>query len=683
MIPMIMDERKPLRSLVTDKTCIGRLPEAISCRCKEVLWGENVATIVIPRTAKHFDDLHEGGIIKLKKDDQLGLQLYRIAKIGRVLSNGNVTISCEHISYDQKKIPVLPFKGVGVQNAVSEMQLHVMGSYPFKLYTDMTNNYSQIQYLVPTNYRDILGGTEGSFRDIFSGPGGICEMLCDNCDTYILNHRGQNTGVTIEYGKNLSELSHERDVSGNYDALLGYATTQDSKVVIGDLCVLTSSSEQKVLIVDLTDKLAEGQTPTKNVVNTLTQAYAAQNDIANPAVTIGVQFQPLRGTDQYELIKKLETINLGDYVNVRVTSLGVDTLAEVIEVEYDTLEENYVSMVLGNHIRSLSATISRNATKTDVTNSIASYNRTINQEEVFNRLTNNGAEEGLFFEDGHLYINLTYAKAGTIVADMIKGGTLKLGGTDNQNGILYVYNSGGTLIGRITNNGLGVDDASGYRRVVVANGQMQFYLKSGSSWVTSGYVTGQTVNGDVELCSNRNGSVYIQNMKANLTANSQAILTTAGLAVTGTFSATKTKSRLVTTEDYGKRLLYAYEMPSPMFGDIGEGETDENGECIIDIDDVFDETVSTWVEYQVFLQPEGEGNLYIAEKKRNYFIVKGTKNTKFAWELKVKQRDYEYERLDENDVLEYDIDDTDTSIYDDELIDLIVELEEAVYETVE
>ena len=39
-----------------------------------------------------------------------------------------------------------------------------------------------------------------------------------------------------------------------------------------------------------------------------------------------------------------------------------------------------------------------------------------------------------------------------------------------------------------------------------------------------------------------------------------------------------------------------------MFGDLGEGVTDENGECCVSLDDVFAETVSTGIEYQVFLQ---------------------------------------------------------------------------------
>lgn len=110
-----------------------------------------------------------------------------------------------------------------------------------------------------------------------------------------------------------------------------------------------------------------------------------------------------------------------------------------------------------------------------------------------------------------------------------------------------------------------------------------------------------------------------------------------------------TKSRLVETSNYEKRLLFAYETPTPLFGDIGEATIDEDGFAYVDIDDIFSETVASRVEYQVFLQAEGEGSCYIAEKHPNYFVIKGTPNLKVAWELKAKQRDYELLRLEQSD----------------------------------
>lgn len=110
-----------------------------------------------------------------------------------------------------------------------------------------------------------------------------------------------------------------------------------------------------------------------------------------------------------------------------------------------------------------------------------------------------------------------------------------------------------------------------------------------------------------------------------------------------------TKARIVKTSNFGTVLQYCYEMASPIFGDIGEAQTDDNGECYIFLDDLFGETVNSECEYQVFLQKEGPGDLWVAEKKSNYFVIKGTENLKFAWEIKVPQKDYETERLENYD----------------------------------
>jgi hypothetical protein len=89
------------------------------------------------------------------------------------------------------------------------------------------------------------------------------------------------------------------------------------------------------------------------------------------------------------------------------------------------------------------------ATNTSVSNAISTalnnYDPTsvLDQEKIFNILTNNSRENGLWLVDGHLYLNFTYAK----------GQTLKLGGSGNGNGLLEVYSNAGVKSGVIDNNG--------------------------------------------------------------------------------------------------------------------------------------------------------------------------------------------------------------------------------------
>lgn len=79
--------------------------------------------------------------------------------------------------------------------------------------------------------------------------------------------------------------------------------------------------------------------------------------------------------------------------------------------------------------------------------------------------------------------------------------------------------------------------------------------------------------------------------------------------VVGNFSVTGTKSVIAETENYGDQLFYCYETPTPTLGDFGGGVIGKDGMAIISIDDIFQESTETEIEYYVFLQNEGEGSL--------------------------------------------------------------------------
>ena len=119
-----------------------------------------------------------------------------------------------------------------------------------------------------------------------------------------------------------------------------------------------------------------------------------------------------------------------------------------------------------------------------------------------------------------------------------------------------------------------------------------------------------------------------------------------------------TKSRVVETPDYGNRLLYCYETPTPMFGDIGEGVISDSGDCYVWLDPVFAETVESY-GYQVFLQPYGRGECYVSERKGAYFIVKGDSGLAFGWEIKAKQSGYDQLRIERDDLRTVGTDGTD------------------------
>lgn len=114
----------------------------------------------------------------------------------------------------------------------------------------------------------------------------------------------------------------------------------------------------------------------------------------------------------------------------------------------------------------------------------------------------------------------------------------------------------------------------------------------------------------------------------------------------GNLSVSGSKNCVQETENFGKRLINAYETCDYYFGDIGESQT-INGEMIIWIDDIFKEIISTEVDYQVFITKYGRGDIWVEERAQDYFVVKSENDISFGWEIKGKRKGYEKYRLEE------------------------------------
>jgi len=141
------------------------------------------------------------------------------------------------------------------------------------------------------------------------------------------------------------------------------------------------------------------------------------------------------------------------------------------------------------------------------------------------------------------------------------------------------------------------------------------------------------------------GQVVLNTSGTRIVMNSSNFSCDPSAIIKGRLDVYGGKYRLVESENYGDLRFSAYETTSPYFGDIGQGTISETGSCCIFFDPDFQEAVITERSYQVFLQKEGPGDLWVAEKADNYFVVKGAPGLYFAWEAKAKQRGYDQERL--------------------------------------
>lgn len=320
----------------------------------------------------------------------------------------------------------------------------------------------------------------------------------------------------------------------------------------------------------------------------------------------------------------------------------------------------------------------------------------LTHEDIFNLLTNDGAWQGIYRgSDGKLYINFTYAR----------GGTLNLGGKANTygNGQMHVYDANDNEIVDINKKGIVVT------HYISGMGEKPISYVCITPDVFGGIYLSENKDGtgacailspdEIVLKNNSSGPITLQtDITMHMTDESLYLGSVSKykfhfgkerssfyqpVTIGGSLSVAGTKNRIIDTENYDTRKQYCYETATPYFGDIGSGCTDNTGKCYIDIDDIFSETVNIGVEYQVFLQKEGQGDIWVEEKTDSYFVVRGTENLKFSWEIKAIQRDYEFERLEKFDnsekeeVIDYEKE------YMEEINDLIKEQEEILNETVE
>lgn len=262
-------------------------------------------------------------------------------------------------------------------------------------------------------------------------------------------------------------------------------------------------------------------------------------------------------------------------------------------------------------------------------------------------------------------LNIKDASDNTI-ASMNKNGVSVKGNIASGSTISGSTISGGTVSGTtITGGNISIGNG---KFVVDKNGVLTSNDASIKGTVSSvgtgwGHPTVTLNDGDVEFTNdNTSDKAYINtyvntvgtvsNIGLQISAKSRISIgdpfAKPGLYIYGELTCSGSKPRLVETKNYGARKLYAYETPTPYFGDIGTGCTDENGETIISIDDIMAEAVNTDVEYNVFLQKEGNGDIWVDSKHHTYFIVKGTPNLKFSWEVKIVQKDYEDYRLNDD-----------------------------------
>lgn len=341
---------------------LGRLADAISCKVIEERNATYELEMTYPITGVHFEDIQEGRIILALPFDGGLTQPFTIYQITKPL-NQVVTVKAQHISYQLSGIVVMPFEANSCISAIAGIKTYSSTTNPFNFTTDkqVTAHY---EVSAPTAARALLCGQQGSILDVF-GKG---DYEFNRFDVTLRVNRGSDNGVTLRYGKNITDLKNVVDLTNVYTGIVPYwIDGEGNRVVLPEKVVLSGhESEYPYKIIKPVDFSSNWETqPTVEQLRTAAQNYVNSNEGWKLKNNITVSFVALWNTEEYKNIAPLERVKMCDTVHVVVPKFNIDFDTKVIKTDYDVLQERYNSITLGDSYYTLSTVFTEEITRSE------------------------------------------------------------------------------------------------------------------------------------------------------------------------------------------------------------------------------------------------------------------------------------------------------------------------------
>ncbi|MFR0804263.1 MAG: phage tail spike protein [Subdoligranulum sp.] len=356
---------------------VGALRDALYCTVTEERNGSYELEMGYPVSGQHYSELTLRGLICAKPNPYSEEQYFRVYKISRPI-NGQVIISAQHISYDLCGIPVAPYTAGTAAQALDRLKSQATVECPFEFWTNLSTT-ADFAAPVPSSLRSLLGGIDGSILDVYGG-----EYEWDNYTVKLHSERGTDRGVSIRYGKNLTDLTQEENCTNVYTGVYPYwadsagAVTQISTGPVVDVPE-NQYSFTRVLLLDLSQDYTER--PTDEQLKQSALSYIKANKIGVPKVSLKLSYAQLEQTVEYKGKALLERVGLCDTVHVTFERLGVDATAKVIKTTYNVLLDRYDSVELGTPRSNLASTIVgiEKSTKTEVDKTKSALQQAVDQ----------------------------------------------------------------------------------------------------------------------------------------------------------------------------------------------------------------------------------------------------------------------------------------------------------------
>jgi len=330
---------------------LGVLTDAISCTATEERNSAFELTMQYPDTGVHFDEITDRCIIYAIPSPYRAPQPFRIYRITRPM-DGIIMVYAQHITYDLSGVPLNPFTAINAPDALSKLSLNAAVDSPFTFWTDKAT-VASFAVSTPSSTRSVLGGSSGSILDVYGG-----EYEWDGFTVRLYGHRGYDNGVVISYGKNLTNIEQDRNISNVATGIYPYWTNAEGALVTCDPKIVNAPGTYdftRVVPVDFSNDF-EGQ-PTPAQLQARAEKYVEDNKIGIPKTSITASFVQLEQFPEYEDLALLEKCDLCDTVTIRYPQLGVEAKAEIVKIETDVLLERYRSVEIGDVRTNIADTI--------------------------------------------------------------------------------------------------------------------------------------------------------------------------------------------------------------------------------------------------------------------------------------------------------------------------------------
>ena len=438
-------------------------------------------------------EYYQNGMI-LRITTPWGVQGFRCSN--PVIQNNKIEVKAWHLSYDTKNYVIADAYAFekNCNDALEHFNSSTDTESPFRVTSNITKLCST--RAIRKSLYEVFGWLTAD--DKYGG-----HWYRDNWTIGIRDKLGQDRGVVLAVGKNITDIKVTEIWDNVCTKILPYTTNGQTAVTLDELYIELSEQLYDIpytKVISFENKLDAEDYETeeaytealKNWLRGQAHSYLKENKL--PKVN-------------YSVSASLDNISdVGDVIEVKHPKCNVNILTEVISIQYDAIRNKYINIEFGNfrnELKNLSQTIKDETNKR--TDEVIKETHTLFQEElekataIINGVLGNSyvlydsdkvlvvdklpietatnvlkiSVGGIGFSNSG--INGTFTSAWTLdgtlnmgainvinlTASLIKGGTLKLGGSNNSSGTFELYDETGNVIAEMDKTGLTVHARNG------------------------------------------------------------------------------------------------------------------------------------------------------------------------------------------------------------------------------